>query len=66
VVLDLSAEPAIRQMLFEDKASLDRNLIKSRMKALVRMLKVNTTIHTIHIDSASHSEHRAYRKSAIP
>jgi hypothetical protein len=39
-------------------------VIKSRMQVLVDMLKVNTLIHTIHLD-AHYSQHRIFRKSVI-
>jgi hypothetical protein len=40
-------------------------VIKSRMQALLDMMKVNTTIHTIRLD-ACYSQHELYRLSVIP
>jgi hypothetical protein len=40
-------------------------VITSRIRALLDMMKMNMSIHTIHLDS-SYSEHELYRKSVIP
>jgi hypothetical protein len=55
-VLDLQGEPP--------KAPAP-DVITSRMQVLVDMLKVNTTIHTIRLDSC-YSEHELFRGSVIP
>jgi hypothetical protein len=41
------------------------NMITFRTQALVDMLRVNTSVHTIHVDSCF-SEHEIYRESVIP
>jgi hypothetical protein len=46
-------------------ATLAPSVIKSRMQALLDMLKVNMTIDTIHLD-AQYSQHELYRGSVIP
>jgi hypothetical protein len=40
-------------------------VITSRIQALLDMMKMNMSIHTIHLDS-SYSEHELYRESVIP
>jgi hypothetical protein len=40
-------------------------VIKFRMQVLLNMIKVNTTIHTIHLNSYD-SRHEIFRKSVIP
>jgi hypothetical protein len=40
-------------------------VIASRMQTLVDMLKVSTSIHTLHFDSR-YSEHELYRESIVP
>jgi hypothetical protein len=46
-------------------APLAPALLKSRIQALVDMLKVNKSIHTIHLNSR-YSEHELFRESVIP
>jgi hypothetical protein len=46
-------------------APLAPSVLKSQIQALVDMLKVNTLMHTIHLDSC-HSEHELFRGSVIP
>jgi hypothetical protein len=41
------------------------DVVTSRVQALVDMMNVNTSIHTIHVDY-HYSEHEIYRKSVIP
>jgi hypothetical protein len=41
-------------------------LLESRIQALVDMMKVNTSIHTIHLNSRLYSEHELFRRSVIP
>jgi hypothetical protein len=41
-------------------------VLTSRIQALVDVLKVNTSIHTIDMDSRSYSEHELFRRSVIP
>jgi hypothetical protein len=41
-------------------------LLESRIQALVDMLKVNRSIHTIHVNSRLYSEDELYRGSVIP
>jgi hypothetical protein len=41
-------------------------VITSRTKALVHMIKVNTSILRIHVNSRLYSEHELYRGSVIP
>jgi hypothetical protein len=40
-------------------------ILKSRIHALVEMVKVNMSIHTLHLNSC-YSEHELYRESVIP
>jgi hypothetical protein len=49
---------------FPDTASA-RAVIKPRMQALVDMMKVNMSIHTIHLHDR-YSEHDLFRRSVIP
>jgi hypothetical protein len=44
---------------------LDPAVLKSRIQALVDMLKVNTSIHTIHLCDR-YNEHELFRESVIP
>jgi hypothetical protein len=46
-------------------ATLAPSMIISRIQALVDMMKVNVSIHTIHLDP-HYSEHELYRGSVIP
>jgi hypothetical protein len=46
-------------------SSFHPSVYTSRLQALVHMLKVNTLIHTIHLDER-YSEHEIYRGSVIP
>jgi hypothetical protein len=46
-------------------APLPPAVIKFRMQVLLNMMKVNTTIHTIHLNS-HYSRHEIFRKSVIP
>jgi hypothetical protein len=55
-VLDLSTT---------DMVALAPAVLKSRMQALSDMLKVNMSIHTMHLD-ACYSQHELYRGSVIP
>jgi hypothetical protein len=40
-------------------------VLKSRIQALVKMLKINISIHTIHLDY-HYSQHELFRESVIP
>jgi hypothetical protein len=46
-------------------ASVASAVLKSRIQALVDMMKVSTSIHTIHVES-HYSQHELYRESVIP
>jgi hypothetical protein len=46
-------------------ATTAQDVSTSRMQALVDMMKSNTLIHTIHVDSR-YSKHEIYRESVIP
>jgi hypothetical protein len=46
-------------------AATARNIITSRIQALLDMMKMNISIHTIHLDS-SYSEHELFRQAVIP
>jgi hypothetical protein len=61
---DLNLDATSRYMLGETPP-VTPDVITSRMQALVDMLKVNLSIHTIHLDSR-YSEHEIYRESVIP
>jgi hypothetical protein len=56
-VLDLSST--------NNDATTAPAVITSRMHALLDMMKINMSIHTIHLDS-SYSEHELFRLSVIP
>jgi hypothetical protein len=45
--------------------SCSQDVLKSRMQALVAMLKVNMSIHTIHLD-ARYCYHELYRGTVVP
>jgi hypothetical protein len=47
------------------RGALAPSVLQSRMQALVDMMKVNMSIHTIHLD-LDYSEHKLYRESIIP
>jgi hypothetical protein len=47
------------------RVSVTAALLKSRIQALVNMLKVNMSIHTIHLNSR-YGQHEIYRESVIP
>jgi hypothetical protein len=53
----------VLNLRYEPPAALD--VITSRVQALVDMMKVNTSIYTIHV-SIGYSETEMYRKSVIP
>ena len=53
----------LRSAFADATTALD--VITSRMQALVDMMKANSSIHTIHVDSR-YSEHEIYRESVIP
>jgi hypothetical protein len=69
VVCDsLKAHPTLEvvnlRSAFAD-ATTAPDVITSRMLTLVKMIKANRSIHTIHVDSR-YSEHEIYRESVIP
>jgi hypothetical protein len=41
-------------------------VLKSRVQALVDMMKVNISMHTLHLFERSYTEHELYRESVIP
>jgi hypothetical protein len=41
-------------------------VLKSRIQTLVDMMKVNMSIHTLHLFERSYTEHELYRESVIP
>jgi hypothetical protein len=47
-------------------APLPPTVLKSRIQALVDMLKVNMTIHTLHLLERYYTDHTLYRETAIP
>jgi hypothetical protein len=48
-----------------DHTSMTPTVVTFRIQALLNMLKVNTSIHTIHLDD-HYSQHELYRGSIIP
>jgi hypothetical protein len=47
-------------------AALSPAVVKSRIQALVVMLKMNKSIHTIHLHPRYYSKHELFRGSAVP
>jgi hypothetical protein len=47
-------------------APLAPAVLEFRIQALLDMLKMNLSIHTIHLDSCSYGEHEIFRGSVIP
>jgi hypothetical protein len=56
---------SIRRTLWLNVAPLAPVVLKSRMQALVDMLKVNTSMHTLDLDS-QYTDHELFRGSVIP
>jgi hypothetical protein len=61
----LKAHPTL-QVLNLRRASLSLNLLEFRIQALVDMMQVNRSIHTIHLPSQLYIEHSLFRGSVIP
>jgi hypothetical protein len=63
----LKAHPTIKVLDFRttDMVALAPAVLKSRIQALLDMVKMNTTIHTMHLD-ACYSQHELFRGSVSP
>jgi hypothetical protein len=61
----LKTHPTLQVLSLQSEWALPPTDLKPRVQALVDMMKVNTSIHTIHLD-ACYSEHELYRRSVIP
>jgi hypothetical protein len=67
VVCDsLKTHPTLQILTLRDRSPTFPARINSRIQALVDMLKVNRSIHTIHPHSRLYSEHELFRASVIP
>jgi hypothetical protein len=56
----------VLQLWSAGDASVAPAVLKSRIQVLLDMLKVNTSIHTIHFVNSRYSEHELFQGSVIP
>jgi hypothetical protein len=62
----LKTHPTLQVLNTSIPVQSRRVVLKSRIRALVDMLKVNTLIHTIHLGSCHNEHDEIYRKSIMP
>jgi hypothetical protein len=65
ICTSLDTHPTLEVLTFRETFNMNPAVITSRIQALLNMLKVNTSIHTIHLDDR-YSQHELYRGSVIP
>jgi hypothetical protein len=61
----LKTHPTLQALNLLGSGMIRQTVLKARVQALVDMMKVNISIHTIHLH-ACYSQHKLFRESVIP